>query len=150
LPSGVTFLSFTAVNATCTTNVAETVVSCTGGSLTNGEVSSVTIRVRANTSGLFTNNVTTRATSPVDLNLANNTNSVVLQVVSGASIAILRRDPSIVLGWPTNRTGFRLFSTPDIGLPAWTRITNAPSSFLDYNVLTQQVSGAGLLYRLER
>ena len=150
LPTGVTFLSFTAVNAVCNTNPAATVISCNAGTLTNQERASVQIRVRASTSGQHTNVVITRGTTPVDLNQANNTNSIVLEVLNGATLAILNRTNEVVLGWPTNRGTMRLFSSPQLAVPQWTRVTNAPFSFLDYNVLTQQISGANLFYRLER
>jgi len=150
LPTGVTFLSFTAVNAVCNTNPAATVISCNAGTLTNQERASVQIRVRAPTSGLHTNVVITRGTTPVDLNQANNTNSIVLEVLNGATLGILSRTNEVVLGWPTNRGTMRLFSSPQLAVPQWTRVTNAPFSFLDYNVLTQQISGANLFYRLER
>lgn len=156
--SGVTFtsrapgmglISITEGNANCTTN-ANGLITCTTANLAPGQSASVRARVRANSRGIFTNTVTAVASSPVDLNIANNTNRILITVYAGPSLAILRDGSNYVVGWAVNKGAVRLFSadSPD---PAatWSRVTNPAGSFLDYNVITQQLSGEKKFFRLE-
>ena len=97
LPSGVTFVSATASQGSCSFSAGT--VSCTLGSLSSGGSATITIQVVPNAGGTITNTATVSA-SETDPNTANNSDSESTTVIPQADLALTKSDaPDPVLIW---------------------------------------------------
>ncbi len=75
------FGSVTTDHGTCTAKPDKRLVTCSLGNLNAGEAATITLVVKPNRKGMFTNTASASLASPSDPNLANNTNSKTVTVV---------------------------------------------------------------------
>ena len=75
------FGSVTTDHGTCTAKPDKRLVTCSLGNLNAGETATITLVVKPNRKGSFTNTASASLASPGDPNLANNTNSKTVTVV---------------------------------------------------------------------
>ena len=68
-------------HGTCTAKPDKRLVTCSLGNLDPGETATITLVVKPNRKGSFTNTASASLASPGDPNLANNTNSKTVTVV---------------------------------------------------------------------
>lgn len=71
-------------------------------------------------------------------------------VATPPSLAIARTPTGASVSWPVSATGFKLYSTPSLGTPAWTEV-NAPVTIEgDRNVVAITPAAAATFHRLQK
>jgi uncharacterized repeat protein (TIGR01451 family) len=120
LPTNLTYVSAISSRGTCSYNAGTRTVSCAVGTLTNGQVAAITVRVTvdASASGLTLTNTATTAATQTDPVPSNNSSAAPVVVVSATaakmltSQALLSGD-TIDLRWNTswerNNLGFNIY-----------------------------------------
>lgn len=82
LPKNAGFGSATSTQGSCDVKPAKRIVTCNIGTMTSGQIVTVTITVKPTDQGTITNTVSVGATSPTDPNQSNNSDSETTVVVS--------------------------------------------------------------------
>jgi uncharacterized repeat protein (TIGR01451 family) len=120
LPTNLTYVSATTSKGTCSYNAGTRTVSCAVGTLTNGQVASIAVRVTvdASASGLTLTNTATVAATQTDPVPSNNTSSAPVVVVSATAAKMLSSQAlqsgnTVDLRWNTsgerNNLGFNIY-----------------------------------------
>jgi uncharacterized repeat protein (TIGR01451 family) len=120
LPSNLTYVSAVTSKGTCSYNAGTRTVSCPVGTLTNGQMAAITVRVTvdaAAASQTLTNTATTAATQ-TDPKPSNNTSSAPVTVLAATSASMLSMQAAqsggtVDLRWNTsaerNNVGFNIY-----------------------------------------
>ncbi|HYC62215.1 MAG TPA: C25 family cysteine peptidase [Thermoanaerobaculia bacterium] len=91
LPANLTFVSAITSKGTCSYNNGTRTISCPVGTLTNGQVAAITVRVTVDASAsalTLTNTATVAATQP-DPRLSNNTSAIPVTIISATAAKML-------------------------------------------------------------
>jgi len=151
LPPGVTFVSASVSRGNAT--FANGTVTCGIGILTNNTGATAIISILAPNEGVLTNVAAVTSVEP-DLNLTDNSASVVTTVVSDASRTlqiILASADRVVISWPVSAVPFSLqFMNSLSASNLWLAVTNGPAIVTGRNTVTNDTSSEGRFYRLQQ
>jgi uncharacterized repeat protein (TIGR01451 family) len=121
LPANMTYVSaITSRGGPCTYNAGTRTISCPVGTLTNGQVAAITVRVTidAAASGQTLNNTATAAATQTDPRLTNNSSAAPVIVVSATAATMLNAQATQSGGttdvrwstsWERNNLGFNVY-----------------------------------------
>jgi hypothetical protein len=72
-----------------------------------------------------------------------------IEEITASAIGISNSVPSVTLNWPAWTNGLALHSTTDLGLGAWTPVTNAPTATNGINFLALGSTNSQMFFRLQ-
>ncbi len=144
MPAGLSVVR--AASSTGSLSVVGRTLTWNVGSIPNGGSAVVTMIARATAVGTMVNRVTV-GSDQVDLNPADNSATILTSVAATPALFVTRSGGSVRVSWPIVN-GFELQSTPSLGAPIWTKVTNVPQQLSGNNVLTLPADGTARYYRL--
>lgn len=153
IPTNLTYVSSSSSKGTCSYNAGTRTVTCAVGTLANGQVAVVTIRVTvdAAASGQTINNTATVAATETDPVPSNNTSSTGVVVISATAVSMLDFEAATTGGvtdlrwqtsWERNSLGFNIYR--DAGS---TRVKVNKSLIAGSSLITGAELHAGFSYR---
>lgn len=116
------------------------------GSLPSGGTASMSLAVRPTVMGTLSSTATASA-NQVDVNLANNSVTLVTAVVEVPGLTIIRVGSNLRLSWAA-ASGFKLQANDSLSPTGWTEVTATPQVVGGENVVTVGVAGSNRFYRL--
>lgn len=109
LPTNLTFVSVITSKGTCSYTSGTRTISCSVGTLSNGQVATITVRttIDASASGLTLNNTATTTATQTDPRLANNSSTAPVTIFSATAATMFRhqavqKDNKVELHWNTS------------------------------------------------
>jgi uncharacterized repeat protein (TIGR01451 family) len=126
------------------------VVTCSVGTLTNGETFTLTILGNPTIVGAMTNTAGASGTAP-DPNPGNNTSGLTL-AVSAPVVQVIHFGADLMITWPNLASGYILESSPTLGPAAnWQPVPGDPLVYLGLNVVILSAPAEpNLFYRLAK
>lgn len=152
LPAGATFVSASSPRGPC--SVANGVVTCPLGIMTNGTAVELMVQARVDVEGVFTNRVKVQAIEP-DSNSADNSAEAVTMLALPRSrmlrIEEVAPTNQVVISWPASPVNFLLQAVSALNTSSgWTNVSPPPVITAGRNRVTNDVMETTRFYRLSR